>query len=210
MRRAIRLFRTQYYGVIGQWKPRPHEVITVDEWDIEKGRATLILAVTKMLETRELGIIESFRVPRVIAKHNLTIDRTGDILESRSIPMDSTWTTQQRPLSETTLTIKSRKEPRKEQASGGVNVIIEFEVENRGRAGKACPYIEFQVATEWLEGKYSSKKWNTKPKPIEIPALCVKPLIYTLFFHFPHLPLIEPPYEVKIELHPCPDTRSRS
>ena len=85
----------------------------------------------------------------------------------------------------------------------GVNVIIEFEVENRGRTGMVCPYIEFQVVTMKLDGQYTPKKWNTKPKPVEIPALRVKPFKYTLFFKAPDAPLVEPPNKVKIELHPC-------
>lgn len=215
MRRAVRLFRAQYYGIIGQWLPRPDETITIEEWDIEKGRATLTLAVNKMLETFEPGIFGFFRVPCVIAKHRLTVDRTGDILALKSIPVDQIRTgyfprTSRWPLPKTTLAITDRKPPRTEKVDNGVNVIIEFEVENSGRAGKVCPYIEFQVVTTKVDGRYTPKKFNTRPKPFDIPALCVKPFKFTLFFSSPDLPLVEPPHEVKIELYPCPDVQSKS
>jgi hypothetical protein len=212
MKKAIGQFRSQYYGHIGQWLPRPHESVTIDEWDIEKGRATLTLAINKMLETFEPGILGFFRIPRVIAKHKLTIDRTGDILEIKSIPVDLSQTgyssrTPPSPLREMTLTIKNWQ-ARREKVNNGVNAVIEFEVENSGKAGKICPYIEFEVVTTELDGNYTPKKWHTKPKPVDIPALCVKPFRYSLFFQSPDLPLVEPPHEVKIELRTYPDTRN--
>ncbi len=209
MRRALKRFRAQYYGPLGQWLPRPHENITIDEWEIEKGRATLTLVVNKMLETFEPGIVGFFRVPRVIAKHKLIIDRTGDILEVRSIPVDFSQTGRSTRLPEMTVAVKNKK-ARLEKVHNGSNAIIEFEVENSGKAGRVFPYIEFQVITTALDGNYSQKKWNTKPKPVEIPALTIQPFKYTLFFEFPALPLVEPPNEVKIEMHPCSSGQSRS
>jgi hypothetical protein len=208
MKKAIKRFRAQYYGAAGQWWPRPHETIVVEKWRIEKGRATLTLALTKMVETFEYGILDFYRIPRVIAKHELTIDRTGDILEIRLLSFEQIQATQYpaASLRETTLRIKKRKPPRIEKVQNGVNVILEFEVENTGKAGLVCPYIEFQVVTAEVDGKYAPKKFNTKPKPFAIDALTTQPFKFKLFFKLPELPLVEPPHKVTIELHPCPKT----
>jgi hypothetical protein len=195
---AISRFRKDHYGVIGQWIPRPNETITIREWNIVKGRGTLVLTLNRVVETLQPGVIGFVRAPLPISHYRLVIDRSGDILEIKAEPVQINPRNYGMPAAPPR--IKNRKRPRVESTSGGVNVIIEFDIENLGAATKICPYIEFKLVTSRGSGEYKPKTFNTKPKSYDLPANCLQPFRFTLFFPHPEIPLVESPHEVKIEL----------
>ncbi len=200
--KAIKYLRMQHYGLFGQWIPRPKESIEVQKWTINKGRATLILSVIKMIETIDREFTAITQMPHTLAQYTVTIDRSGDILEFYASRFEEPPVSLP-PLREMTVEIANKKQPRIETANGGVNAVLEFAIRNTGRAGTICLYIEFKVVTSRVDGHYSPRTFKTKPKPLAINAMGLTPVKLSLFFPFPELPLIDPPHNVTIELQSC-------
>ena len=217
IRRGIKQFKVQQTGYIWHWWSRNRNTITIEAWKIEKGCATLTLAVSgeyKTVETPVPGVIQFVTKQRVAGVYELIIDRTGDILRMDSLPFTSVQSStspnlSQEDLPETKLTIKNRKRPVVEKKNGEVKVIIEFDVENSGKVGKACPYVEFQVVTIGKDGKLAPQPFRSEPESYDIPALTIVPFRLKYSFHSPDWPLVGPSDKVRVELFPYPSTASR-
>lgn len=145
-----------------EWK-RGSESIRVESFQGSRGRRVLNLAIL----TERISLGGYLRHPVVIERLKLTIDKSGDPLEQESIPVDKPNTSElpemddmlrdifnfastnkpKAELPDTTVTIRERKEPIVTVTSDSVVVRIEFVVENKGRAGKICPYVEFKLLT---------------------------------------------------------------
>lgn len=215
IRKAVKKFKLQQTDYDWNWWSSDRNSITIESWTIEKGQANVMLAILGECDTVETpvpGVLQLVTKRQVIAKYNLAIDRTGDILRMNVLPFGSANTNvqvgfHQKNLPETKLTIKNKKQPVVQRINGDVKVIIEFDIENSGKAGKACSYIEFQVVAPNRFGNLTPQPVRTAPMSIDIPALTTKPIKFEKTFHAPEWPLVDSLSKIRIELFPCPDAR---
>jgi hypothetical protein len=90
IKNGVRKFKTQQSGYVWSWWSRDRHSISIEEWSIEKGRATVTLTVSgkqSVVENPIPGVISFGTTQRIIARYQLSIDRTGDILKMISIPI---------------------------------------------------------------------------------------------------------------------------
>lgn len=213
IRRGVKQFKSQQADYDWNWWSSNRNKITIESWRIEKGQATVTLAVSGKYETFERPVPELlYHVTKwqTVARYNLMIDRTGDILRMNALPLNSPNTRaqvtyRQDELPETSLKIKNKKQPVVQRNNGDVKVIIEFDVENSGKAGRVCPYIEFQVVAPDRNGNRTTYPIRTAPKAYDIPALSIMPIRFEHTFHAPEWPLVDSLDKIKIELFPCPN-----
>ncbi len=144
----------------------------VEKIKIEKGRGILDLVVLpkSALVFTFAGLsafIDALKIdtfPNVIARYQITIDRSGDVLAAKSLPVADD--ERYRPLhpskplfSDHTnppkegLILKEIKRPKKKTTSEGVTIRIEFIVENYGMARAIYPFVEYKIA-ELKNGKF--------------------------------------------------------
>lgn len=162
----------------------------VEDVHIEKGRGTITLVVLPKTAlvfafTSLSFLIDALNVdefPNVIARYQIIIDRTGDILSVKSFPVAEN--ERYRPLysprsrfsdpfkrsdfhdfnnffqesnsPKKGLVLKEIRKPIKEISSGNLVIKIEFTVENWGEATTIYPYIKYKVA-ELINGKFVEK-----------------------------------------------------
>jgi hypothetical protein len=218
VKRAIKQFKAQQSGYNWRWWLwwlKDQNTVTIEDLDPGRGKATLILAVSKSQPSAENpvpGVLTLTTEHRVVARYQIVIDRTGDILKIDSLPVKiartgSSPVQYQDELPTTTLVIKNRRKPLVENIGNEVRVTIEFDVENSGRAGKVCPYIEFRIVTTRGDGRYTPKTFRSDPMAFDIPALCIKPFSLKFRFPLPDAPLVKSSKYVKVELYRCPDTQ---
>lgn len=174
----------------------------VEDVHIEKGKGTIIIVVLPksavVFAFASLSfLINAFNIdefPHIIARYQITIDRSGDILSIKSFPVAEN--ERYRPLYspqsrfskpfisssvpdlsdffQATNSPKKQlglkiKKPIKEVIAGGLLIKIEFMVENWGEATTIYPYIRYKVA-ELNYGKFeerivlSPKDWKVELK----------------------------------------------
>lgn len=224
MRKALNHFRAQHYGVISQWIPKPNEKIIIDDWGVKKGQATLIISVNNLVETYSRKARTYNKMPVPISRHKITVDRSGDIIGIEFVPLENeqddsnlgsdgiadilsmfpkTYRSSPINSSEPVFSITRKSPVVAQRTSTGMKVTIKFEIENRGKTGKTCPYIEFKLLTSRDDGKFSPKPYKYQLKPIEIPSMRKQEIQQSFEFLFPEIPLVEPPHKVIIELRSC-------
>ncbi len=182
----------------------------VEDVHIEKGKGTITLVVLPksalVFAFASLSfLIDTLNIdefPHVIARYQIIIDRSGDILDVKSFPVPEN--ERYRPLyshqprfsrfpkfpdfpefSQGTtspkkeLVLKEIKKPIKEVSSGWLNIRIEFIVENWGAAKSIYPYIEYKVA-ELKNGKFEERVFHTPSDwKVDLKALSSTPVSYT-------------------------------
>jgi hypothetical protein len=213
IRRGVKQFKAQQADYDWNWWSTSRNKITIESWNIEKGQANVILAVSGKYETYESpvpAVLQHVTKWQTVGRYELIIVRTGDILRMNALPLSSpntrTQATFHQPeLPETKLKIKNKKQPVVQKNNGDVKVIIEFDIENSGKAGKACPYIEFQVVTSDQYGRRTTYPMRTAPVAYDIPALTIVPIKFEHTFHAPEWPLVDSLDKIMIELFPCPN-----
>ena len=91
MRKAVKQFKAEQTGYNwNRWLSNKNN-ITIEEWEVGRGQAILTLAVSKQQPSAENpipGMVIFTTERRIIAKYQLVIDRTGDILKMRSVPIN--------------------------------------------------------------------------------------------------------------------------
>jgi len=88
---AVKRFKTQQTGFIWNWWSSNKNKITIEDFSISKGQATLHLAIWKNIQianTLAPGVAILDKEARIIAKYELVIDRTGDTLKIKSIQVN--------------------------------------------------------------------------------------------------------------------------
>lgn len=162
----------------------------VEDVHIEKGKGTITLVVLPKSAlvfafTSLSFLIDALNIdefPHIIARYQIIIDRSGDILNVKSLPVSenekyrplyssqSRFSRFSRPYtfqdipdfsnffqgttpSKKGLVLKEIKKPIKEVTAGGLLIKIEFTVENWGEATTIYPYIRYKVA-ELRNGKF--------------------------------------------------------
>src|SRR3972149_4862465 len=91
IRRAIRQFKAQPSDYNWKWWSPGRNRLIIEAWKIEKGQATLTVAVSEKQDTVAKpvpGIIQFVTVKRIIARYELIIDRIGEVLKVNSIIVD--------------------------------------------------------------------------------------------------------------------------
>ncbi|MBI3241245.1 MAG: hypothetical protein HYZ49_03020 [Chloroflexi bacterium] len=202
------------------------ESIKVESFQGSRGRGTLNLAIL----TERISLRGYHRHPALIERLKLTIDKSGDILEQESIPVEKPDTaglpemdemlrdifnlaSTNKPrteLPDTTVTIKEVKEPTVNITSNSVVVRVEFVIENKGRAGKICPYVEFKVVD--MQRGITSGEQKIRSKEdwvVEVDELSTYTLAREWTFAPAIVPLVKPPHKVKVELYPCPPVQAK-
>ena len=84
MRKAIRSFKENQ---IGSWNLWTKKKVTIEGWSIQRGYAILVLAVWNEIHTAEQpipAVAQFVKKSVIVAKYELTIDRTGEILRMTS------------------------------------------------------------------------------------------------------------------------------
>jgi hypothetical protein len=107
-------------------------------------------------------------------------------------------------LAETDVVVKEVKEAKVSVTSEGVFVDVEFLIENRGRAGKVCPYVEISIyfPLRRIEKKYQSdSSWV-----VEIGDLGTQQLTHRWPFTVSDVPLV--PREPKVSVYSLPSVRT--
>jgi len=165
----------------------------VEDVHIEKGKGTVSLVVLPKTAlvyafTGLSFLVDALKVdefPHVIARYQIIIDRSGDILNIKSIPVAENekyrplYSTQSRiprfarPRTSSTipgvfsasqdgtiiqsgLILKEIKKPIKTVTSDGLIIEIEFTVENWGEATTVYPYVRYKIA-EYKNGKFEER-----------------------------------------------------
>jgi|GEM_PF-4512398 hypothetical protein len=207
---AVKKFKAQQSGYIWLWFLPNRNTITLDEWNIQKGQATIMLSVYRKIETWETpvpGLAHRVTVPQLIARYELLIDRTGDIRRLNSVVIttnsQSNYSQQlKNSLPPTTLEIKNRSVKTEKIPKDGIKILVEFDVVNSGKLGKVCPYMEYKVINT-IRG--DNRSVHSAPKSYAIEALGTIHFRFEKVFYPPDLPLADSIEKVKIEIYPCPD-----
>jgi len=113
-----------------------------------------------------------------------------------------------RALPETIVVLKEVKEPVVKVTSNSVTVRIEFVIENKGRAGRVCPYIEFKVV-DMQKGIGLGEQIIRSPASwvVEVDELSTYVIACEWIFAPTIIPLVKPPHKVKVELYPYPEVQ---
>ncbi len=112
-------------------------------------------------------------------------------------------------LPDTAVVLKEVREPTVKVTSDGVAVKIEFVIENKGRAGRICPYVEFQVVDLQKGVNSGPQKIRSKESwVVEVSALSTYTLSSEWTFPTSIVPLVKPPHKVKVELYPYPEVKT--
>jgi hypothetical protein len=234
---TVSTFLRVCFGAIKDFKTQhPHydwdffESITKESFTPEKGCKILILTVQTTRSTKGA----SSRKPRALEKHQLLINKAGDVLEDKilftqtgnsqntasnsemnfpnidtSILQDILGIANLAQIPETKITLKKIEEPIVSKADREVVVTINFILKNSGKEGKICPYIEFQAAVFQTDGSFKEMTIRSEPQEIEVDALAERKYSYTVKLPRTDVPLFNPPYNVKVELYPCPQSSTR-
>jgi|YNPBryantNP2012_1023418.scaffolds.fasta_scaffold28975_1 DNA-directed RNA polymerase subunit RPC12/RpoP len=127
----------------------------------------------------------------------------------RIVLADKTEATSPKVLPDTNVILKEVREPIVKVTADGVTVKIEFVIENKGQAGKICPYVEFQVL-DLRKGVHSGpQKIRSKESwVVEVDALSTYTLSAEWTFPISIVPLVKPPHKVKVELYPYPEVKT--
>jgi hypothetical protein len=198
------------------------ERIKVEQVHIEKGRATLTLAVMPKSSPLFYGSVSwMFNLmgifPRMIGKYEVTIDRTGDILKIDSLPIEESGRygepflgrvaqdSKPRPKG---IFLKEVKKPITEVTHEGLKVRIEFVVENWGEATKIYPHVEYKVA-EFRAGKYEGRVVQSPVSwEVDLQARSTTPIAFDAVFDAMTILLTKPPNKVKVKLYRKPRKRT--
>jgi hypothetical protein len=173
---------------------RIDEVVPQGECEI----LTIVVSTTDLVKTGG-----NFRYPKDIEWHSVTIDIAGNIIKShpiRTIERKNSDSAAHPDLLETDCVI-TKVVPSIQRLGGEARVHIEVTIQNRGKAGKVCPYVEFQV--DFLNGD-KLQVCRSNPKSFDIDALGEKSIVFKWVLKEPAVPLLQAPYKVKAELYKCP------
>jgi hypothetical protein len=129
--------------------------------------------------------------------------------KQRLVLVDDTKASPPRVLPDTTVILKEEIEPIVKVTPDGVVVKIEFVVENKGRAGRVCPYVEFQVVDLRKGIDSGPQKIRSKESwVVEVDALGIYKLSSEWTFAPNIVPLVKLPHKPKVELYPCPEVKT--
>lgn len=195
------------------------ERVKVEQVHIEKGRATLTLAVMPKSSPLFDGSISwMFNLygifPRMIGKYEVTIDRTGDILKIESLPIEESGkygepllgrdAQDYKPRHKKGIFLKEVKKPTTKVTYEGLKVRIEFIIENWGEAAKIYPHIEYKVA-ELRGGKYEERVVQSPASwEVDLQAWSTTPVAFDAVFDATTVLLTKPPNKVKVKLYRKP------
>jgi|SRR3989344_5534606 len=194
------------------------EQINIESFEQEKGKAILTVSI---VEKKQVGLFEEKWWP--IERYGLTIDRTGDILEMRSVPLrenekyigplDQYWHDElvnfPNSIKRNTLIIKEVKEPVTKVTDKGLNVQVEFIVENQGGARKVYPYVEYDVA-QIKFGKYETTTIRSPSTwEVDLQPRSITPIIFETLIDHGSIVLTKEPHVVKAKLYMKPIKTSK-
>ena len=211
---GVKQFKAQQPGYVWNWWSRDRHNIAIEEWSIEKGQATLTLAVSakqSVVNNPIPGVISFGTAQRVIARYQLTIDRTGDILRMISIPVQND--AADYPASATHprakgIVLKEVKKPITEVTHEGLKVRIEFVAENWGKATRIYPYVEYKVA-EFIGGKFVERVVSSPPSwAVDLDAYSSTLIPFEATFDATTVILTKPPNKVKVKLFRKPRNKA--
>lgn len=184
----------------------------VEDVHIEKGKGTITLVVLPksalVFAFASLSfLIDALNIdefPHIIARYQIIIDRSGDILNIKSIPVSENESYRplysprsrfSRPYTHSNipdlssffqganspkkgLVLKEIKKPIKEVIAGGLLIKIEFTVENWGEATTIYPYIRYKVA-EYKNGKFVERiVLSPQDWKVELKAFSSRPVAF--------------------------------
>lgn len=129
--------------------------------------------------------------------------------KQRIVLADDTKASPPKVLPDTTVILKEVREPTVKITPDGVVVKIEFVIENKGRAGRICPYVEFQVVDLRKGINSGPQKIRSKESwVVEVDALSTYTLSAEWTFASNIVPLLKPPHKPKVELYPYPEVKT--
>lgn len=165
---------------------------------------------------------------RVFARYEIVIDRSGDVLGEKKLPaQEGDVTPYGDPeleglalsmhelaafgggsVGETKIVVREVKKPIVVDRGDKTEVKIGIVIENLGRKGKTCPYVEFQAVVLQADGSFNQEAIGSEPKAWEVDTLAKVQINYSFSLEKPSSPLLEPPHQVKVELYECPESRT--
>ncbi len=217
--KALKAQKTEY-----EWGTH-QECIRVESFQGARGLGTLIVTIL----TQDYFRGGKIGKPTIIEKLQLTIDKAGDILQQKSIPIplpeipdigtnkimeqifgsapipsNSFYGANPSPMN---VSIKDIKNPVIKKTNKNISVVIKFTVENTGRAGKVYPYIEFKIKELRPPGSWVDKIISTPSSwVVTIGGYGSCDLSYEWLFPLPTVPLLKSPDDIKIKLYTSPIT----
>jgi hypothetical protein len=194
----------------------------VEDAHIEKGQGTLTLVVLPKSAllfafvglSAFLDALNLDEFPNVIARYQIIIDRSGDILGVKSLPVAENeryrplYSRQSRfsrftalPQSELGLKIKK---PIKKVDWEGLKIRIEFIVENWGKAKTIYPYVEYKVA-ELINGKFEERIVHSPSGwRVDLQSFSSKPISFEAPFSAGTQLLAKGKNSVRVRIYPKP------
>lgn len=186
-KRALKSFKTQH----DQYKWFfAREKVNVESMSVDKGKATLNLKVTTRARNSQSSLYKLFIEPLVIARYQLVIDRSGDILKKQTLDL--------KPLAK----IKFSSSPIKQETESGISVIFTVLIENHGRSGKFCPVFECFTVNVLLPEEERFQWTKAKLEPIEVDSFDTEQVRCEVIFSPPEAPLVSHNHKVKISVDP--------
>lgn len=148
------------------------------------------------------------------SRYQLTIKKDGDVIEVKKLDETTMHDSGSQggkvtapPRDE--MRVKQVHEPVTQVTSSGVEVTINFDVENWGRRRKVHPKVHYRVS-QWINGRFEERDvYSPDDWVIDLEPDVIQPVAFTYQFGFGSIVVVltDPPHKVSVRLTPI-NTRS--